>query len=189
MNLLINPLRKFQTIVFLAILVVGGIQSALAQQARAPVVVVIDFQRAILSSKAAKSLTEEIGKLTKSYQIEIAKQEDALRAAQRELQLEADKLTPEQLQKKQEALNALVAKYQADFQQKKKRLEAIDQQGSQAIRNTLIEVSQNLAKQRGYNLILDKGVVIFSLDSLDITDEIIKLLDQKLHVVKINIPN
>lgn len=181
--------RQLWAIIVISILATASIQPSFSQQPRAPVIVVIDFQRAILTSKAAKNLNEELTKLTKSYQLELAKQEDALRNAQRELQLESDKLTPEQLQKKQEALNAQIARYQADFQQRKKRLETIDQTGAQTIRNTLVEVAQNLAKQRGYNLVLDKGVVIFSLDSLDITDEIIKLLDQKLPAVKITIQN
>lgn len=182
-------LRRLLAIFVISMLTTGIVQPTFSQQPRAPIFVVVDFQRAILSSKAAKNLNEEIIKLTKSYQLELAKQEDALRNAQRELQLEADKLTPEQLQKKQETLNAQIASYQADFQQRKKKLETIDQTGSQTIRNALIDVAQNLAKQRGYNLILDKGVVIFSLDSLDITDEIIKLLDQKLPAVKITFQN
>ncbi|MBX7146705.1 MAG: OmpH family outer membrane protein [Alphaproteobacteria bacterium] len=147
-------------------------------------IAVVDFEKVIIGSKAASGLKNEIDQMTKNYQTELAKQEDTLRAAERSIQMERDKLTQDQFQKKKDGLMAQANQYQTSAQQKKKQLQQMSDNGVKTIRTTMIDILRDLAKQRGYTLVLDKQFVILSADGFDITNEVIRLVDQKLPSLK-----
>lgn len=179
--------------VALALTAVPGL--ALAQAAGgsnkvpASIIAVIDSQRINRDAAALKNARQQLEQYRFSFQSEIAKEEEKLRAEEQEIARQRSVLSPEAFEQKRQAFQGKVVDLQKRIQERSQSLEKMLNGVREQVTVQVIEILKALATERGFNMVLDRAQVqIFIGDSIDITPEVLKRLDQRLPTVKVNLP-
>lgn len=149
------------------------------------VIIVFDLDRAVAMSKAGKSMAKQL-------ETQVNKVRTEEEATVKKLQAEVNKL---QEQQKLMAPEALQAKY-GELQQKEierrqslgERTQGI-QAGGQKAAAEIVKVAEQelslIAKERKADIVLRRDAVFFASPSINVTQELVKRLDQKLSSVKV----
>ena len=183
-----------KTAVALVALAVSALPDlALAQAAGGKVppsiIAVIDSQRVNREAAALKNARQQLEQFRFSFQSEIAKEEEKLRAEEQEIARQRSVLAPEAFEQRRQAFQAKVIDLQKRIQERSQSLEKMLNGVREQVTVQVIEILKGLAAERGFNMVLDRAQVqIFIGDSIDITPEVLKRLDQRLPTVKVNLP-
>lgn len=171
-----NRVRTIVPLVILFILVVAGV--SYAQQASK--IAIINSQKAFETSVEGRKVLGQMQDRETRIKTDIQKLDDSIRLLE-------NKLSTGRLTMTNEALMGI----QADIDKKTTERKRYEEDASrdaqqfsanlvQKIRSEMVTIIENLAKERGLELVLDvqqSGVVTFS-PTIDITDEIIRRYDQ-----------
>ena len=168
-----------------AMFVVGAPADVDAQATPPAKVAILDFQRIMNESATATDIKVQVAQWRKFYQNEITKQEQELRAAEQELSRQATILAPDALAQKRREFEARVAEVQAGKQTRRRELDQAYAYGKNEIQRALTVIIAELAKERGFNLVLPQGRIVFADNSLNITDEALRRLNSRLPSVKV----
>lgn len=183
-----------KTAIALAALVVSALPGlALAQAGgnKVPpaIIAVIDSQRVNREAAALKNARQQLEQFRFNFQSEIAKEEEKLRAEEQEIARQRSVLSPEAFEQRRQAFQAKVVDLQKRIQERSQSLEKMLNGVREQVTIQVIEILKGLATERGFNMVLDRAQVqIFIGDSIDITPEVLKRLDQRLPTVKVNLP-
>ncbi len=168
-----------------AMFVVGAPADVDAQATPPARVAILEFQRIMLESAAATDIKVQVDQRRQFYQTEITKQEQELRAAEQELSRQATILAPEALEQKRREFEARFAEVQAGMQTLKRELDQAYAYGMKEVQRALTVIIAEIAKERGFNLVLPQGRIVFADNSLNITDEALRRLNAQLPSVKV----
>jgi outer membrane protein len=167
--------------------------AALAQDAaRAPRVAVIDMARVSAESQLGKSYAAQLEKLQNDInaeatkkQTELGKLDTALKTLQEELEKQGAVLSPEARDKKQQDIVRKTRERQAfleDGQQEINRMRERAQQQAQAINGEFQQkvrpLVEQVAKDKGMDLVLDSQVAYTINKDFDITRDVIAKADE-----------
>ncbi len=171
-----------------SLLALGGLLDlpASAQEALPPAVAaVVDYQRILREAKAAQAIRDQVEGRRKLYQDEIAKQEQRLHEADKELARQRSILSADAFSERRRAFEGEVAGVQRMAQERRRDLDQAAAAALNNVRTAMIEVVGELAETRGFNLVLPtSGLLLFS-PAIDLTDETLAQLDRKLPNVKV----
>jgi outer membrane protein len=174
----------------LALALAGLTTSAMAQgaaQPPAPKLVVLDRAAIMQYSKAGQDIGKQIQAYATQAKNDLGAQGRALQAEQRTLQQQVAILAPDVKAKRIAAFTAKEQSLQAVAQKKDEQIKAALFAARQQMEQTLGPILQQLVKERGANIVLDKQAVVFATaGGFDITGEAINRLNQKLPTVKVN---
>lgn len=197
----INHAGTIQTLTIslltLAMFLLAVPTQALAQdadsEARKPadvdlVVLVVDVPAILAKSKAAKDIQAQLETRRKSYQEEIAVKEEELKNAQLELEKQRTILSNEAFQEKQQEFREQLAEVQRGVQQRKSVLEQAFGQSMNELRKAVIAVVAEISQEEGANLVLSNQQVVLVDTALDVTERVLKLLDEKVPSATITMP-
>ena len=163
--------------------------SSLSSQEQLPATVaaVVDYQRVLQEAAASKSIAEQMDVRRKAYQDEIAKEEQRLYEAERELskQRTAKILSDEAVTEKQRELEAEVQAVRELTQKRRQQLEQVSAEAVSKVERALFEVLTGLAEERGLNVVLPTSQVLFFSRQIDLTDEVLAKLDATLSEVPV----
>ena len=153
-----------------------------------PKIVVIDRAAILRFSKVGQDIAKQMQTYANQAKNDLAAQGKALQAEGRNLQQQVAILAPDVKQKRLDAFRAKEEALQGAAQRKDEQLKAALAQGQQAMEAQLGPILQQLVKERGANLVLDKQAVVFANQSgFDITGDAINRLNQKMPAFKINL--
>ena len=160
---------------------------AAPQHLDAPVIAVVDVNEVLQRSKAGQAMHPQFEKLKKSYEDEINKERDALNAEGQQLEGQRAVLAPDAfaqrvntLRQKEQALSNKVA-------ERKRTLDSTLSASLAQIRNVLFQVSADIARERGVNVILPKETVVIIARNLEITDEVLRRVDEKMPTLALKV--
>ena len=119
------------------------------------------------------------------YQQEISKQEQELRASDQELANQRSVLAADAFALKRREFEAKVAQVQRQVQDRKRELDRAFEYGMNQVQLVVKEIIADLAQQRNFNLVLSRQQIIFSENNLNISEDIVKLLNERLPLVQI----
>ena len=149
------------------------------------VAAVIDYQRVLREAKAAKSISDQLEARRKLYQDQIAKEEQKPQDADKELAKQRGVLSAEALGAKREDLQKRAAELQKLVNDKRRQLGSVSSAALNDVRNAMLQVVGDLSGEHGFNLVLPSNTVLMFAPKIDMTDEVIKRLDEALPSVKI----
>jgi len=153
-----------------------------------PKIVVIDRAAILRFSKVGQDIAKQMQTYANQAKNDLAAQGKALQAEGRNLQQQVAILAPDVKQKRLDAFRAKEEALQGAAQRKDEQLKAALAQGQQAMEAQLGPILQQLVKERGANLVLDKQAVVFANQTgFDITGDAINRLNQKMPAFKINL--
>ncbi len=153
------------------------------------IIAVIDSQRVNREAAALKNARQQLEQFRFNFQSEIAKEEEKLRAEEQEIARQRSVLAPEAFEQRRQAFQSKVVDLQKRIQERSQSLEKMLNGVREQVTLQVIEILKGLATERGFNMVLDRAQVqIYIGDSIDITPEVLKRLDQRLPTVKVNLP-
>jgi outer membrane protein len=151
-----------------------------------PVVLVVDMQRVLQESKAGKMIQSQMQQQVSSYQKNLAKQDQELAATQQDLQRQQSILAQDAFAIKVKEFEQRVADASKRAQEAQQNLSESRNEAGGKVDNAMLQVIDGLAKERGANLILNRGAVVMFDVRMDVSDEVIKRLDEKLPAVTVS---
>ncbi len=180
--------RSFLMAAVVGVAAISGVTAAQAQQRTSAVFGVVNTDRILQDSLAAKGVRLEREKYAQTYQSQIKTEEAKLRAEDQELSTQRSVMAPEVFAERAQAFQQKLAEFQNQVRDKQERLDFSAQQAMQEIGNTIISVSQEIAKQQGITAVAAHNQLLFFDPSMDITQPVLERLNQRLASVKFQDP-
>lgn len=152
-----------------------------------PVVVgVLDTQAILNTSAAGKALNTQWNAAMKALNDDMAKKEDGLRAQAQQLEVARGNNPPSaDYLAKRKALEQQDTQFQQAFAKNRQAWDARLNKARDQIATAARKAMQDIAKQRGLTLILDRAAVPYSPSPWNITDEVLTRLNKALPSVKL----
>jgi len=143
---------------------------------------VINFQKILKESSVGKMTQKQLSEKGAEFQEKLKTEKAQLDEMKKSFEREALVLSPEKQQEKQREFRIRVndfKKMQDDLSRGFKQLEV---KLLNKIQKEIFQIANEIGKEEGYLLILEKKTagVIYHLDQLDITDQIIKKYNLKI---------
>lgn len=154
----------------------------------APIIAVVDVDKIRESATAAKSVRDQLTKQQSAYQDDIAKQENDLRNAEQELNKQRTVLSPEAFAQRRQQFEQRVAEFQRSVQARRKQLDDAYKNSMVQVNKVVVDVIQDVAAQRGATLMLPRSQIILSAPAMEVTDEVLDLVNRKLPTVRVTLP-
>lgn len=151
-------------------------------------VAVMDVQFILSNAKASKSVHAAVEKQAAAYQAELAQQENAIRAADQQLQQQRASLTQKDFDAKRADIAQKVEALRQKAAGRNKQLQQMDNGAMSQVEQVLLQVTADIAKAKGLTMVLNKAMVVLNVQSYDITKEALQMLDARLTTVKLPPP-
>lgn len=148
-----------------------------------PIIGVIDLQRVLREALAARSVRSQRETYVTRYQDEAARVEQDLRAADQELARLRSSLSADELAVKRREFQQAVASSQRDVQMRRRNLERAFGAAMSEVQQATIRIADEVASERGVNVILYRSQVFLFDNAMDLTDEILTVLNDRLPTV------
>ncbi|WP_416896640.1 MAG: OmpH family outer membrane protein [Minwuia sp.] len=182
-------LRRLCVILIVSAAVLAAAPGAsFAQQMPNAVVAVMDSQRILRDAKAGQSVAKQIKAYIDSFQAVVKQEEDGLRERQQDLRKQSAILSPEAMEQRRLELQKSFNDAQRMVQDRRIAIDKTRQQALEVIKAQILEIIEELQKERKFNLVLDRTSYSWVAAELDITQEIVSRLDKRLPSVKVERP-
>ncbi len=161
--------------------------SAEAQNnAKAPVILIVDRAQVIAQSKAGKTIPDQAEKVKQSVSKELEGEAEKLKKEIEDFQKNQSLMSDEVRQQKQQEL---AVKQQYGLPQ---RAQIMEQAFIAAVQNAetkiLVEsrpILKEIVDKRGATILLDRSAVMYASPETDITQEVIAAIDKKMSTVEV----
>ncbi len=183
-------MRKFTSLVVAAFLLgASGVAHAAPAKVPAPQIAVLDVALIMRDSTAAAGVRSQMEKFQQQFQTEIGAQENALRQADQDLAQKKAVLSQEAFQQQAQEFQKKVTALGELVQKRKKQLDDAYGVSMKQIQDALMDVVQAQMRESGVNVVLPRSMVVDVSKDMDITQETLKRLNQKLPSVKVAVAN
>lgn len=185
-------MKKKLAIVTALALTAGGAyvaqqQDVSAEEKKQPVIAVVDTKKILEESKAMKGVSDQLQSIREKEQKEITTKEEAFKKEEKDLKDKRNTLAQEEFTKKSKDLNARFVEMQKDVQQKSAQLSKASNKAFGVVRENVLGIVSDMAKDKNYDIVLQRSDLMFARDTLDITEEVMKKLNDKLPSVKVEL--
>tara|TARA_Y100000588_G_scaffold6653_1_gene7947 strand:+ start:130 stop:696 length:567 start_codon:yes stop_codon:yes gene_type:complete len=148
---------------------------------------VIDTQKVIKSSTAARSIRPQMEKLKKVYRTKFKKTEGLLQKTKKELQKQRT-IMPDDYSEKLKEFQNRVRETQRQVQNVNRMFDRALANSMRRVHKTLNNITMEVAQEKELKFVFPKRVVIFFEESSDITMEVLRRLNKRLPKVKVIMP-
>lgn len=155
---------------------------------------VVNVDRIMLTTKAAKSIEKQLKKKTEEYSKEFSARERELRESQQKLIEENNNLGKDasedkikDFEKKRQEFEKKRYETQQLFQKRRGSLSDAVKTANAKIQKSMFESVAKIAEDKNYSIVFDRKSVVIVEESLDITEEVIKRIDKELPEIKLDI--
>src|SRR5882757_985645 len=153
-----------------------------------PKIVVLDRAAILQFSKVGQDIAKQMQAYANQAKADLSAQGRSLQNEGRSLQQQVAILAPDVKEKRLEAFRAKEQALQGAAQRKDEQLKAGFAQARMTMEQAMGPILQQLVKERGANLVLDKQAVVFAnATGFDITGDAINRLNQKMPGFKVNL--
>jgi Skp family chaperone for outer membrane proteins len=154
----------------------------------ASVVAVVDVQFILQEAAASKSIQKQLEAQRETYQNEISKQEDRLRAVEQELNHQRANLSPDDFAQKRREFEQQVVDVQRTVQARKRVLDQAFNESMTKVRDAVLQTVTEVAGEQKATLVLAKQQVVLAEKSLDLTTAVLERVNKKLPSVPVTVP-
>ena len=137
-------------------------------------------------SMAGISLNKQVDLLKKNNNKNIKDLESEIKLEDENINSKKNILNDDELKKKISVLNDKIKKYQNQLKQNQENLKKKKIEGTNIILNNLKPILSEYSKKNSISMVLQKQNVIIGKKELDITQDIIKILNEKIKKIDIN---
>ena len=186
MNNMISINKKIVAIVF-TLALLSSFNSIAETNYPNTSIAVVDLNLILSDSKAAKNATKQFEEIQKSTEDKIIASDKKMLEDRNKLIEQQSIIAPEAFELKAKDYEKKLQDYQVDKQNKLRKLEGILQKARNEILENVKPILEDLSKELGVTVILEKNSVLLSANNMDITDDVIKKLNKKLPKIKVTL--
>ena len=151
-------------------------------------IAVIDMDSIRQNAAVVKDIDAQIKKYRTAFQAEVKKEEEELRNARQELARQRTILSPDAFAEERRKFEQNLVSVQRSMQRRKLELDKVQAQALLKVRKILNEVVVKVANENEITLIFRKKQTVLVAKPLEITQQVLTLLDEKLPSVKVAKP-
>lgn len=151
-------------------------------------VAIVDFQRVVRESIAAKGIQEQIDVYRQSYQDEFGQIEERLRAIEDELAEARATLPADEFAQRRRLFEEQITEAQQRAQVSRAALDQALEMAMDEVRSALVDIIAQIARERDANLVLSQSQIILADRELDVTESALERLNEELPEVEVIIP-
>jgi Skp family chaperone for outer membrane proteins len=152
----------------------------------AETVAIVNIQKIMRDSLAAKSARDQLKAKQDQFAGEIKAKETDLKREDEELAKQRSVLAPDAFEQKVRTFREKAAGVQRDAQQKQGQLNKAFNAALGEMQNTIVNIIGEMAKEKGFKVAIPSNQALYADPSLDITDEVLKRLNSRLTKITIN---
>ena len=150
-------------------------------------IAIVDLNLILSDSKAAKNATKQFEAIQKNTEDEIIASDKKMLEERNKLIEQQSIIAPEAFELKAKDYENKLQNYQVEKQNKLRKLEGILQKARNEILENVKPILEELSKELGVTVILEKNSVLLSATNMDITDNVIKKLNKELPKIKVSL--
>jgi outer membrane protein len=141
----------------------------------------VDLQKVVSLSGYGKAALAEVNKKGESLTEDFKKREKDLQELKTKIERDALVMSPEKREEQERDFRIKVGDLQSLEKKYKKELQELNMKLIGRIQAEVLDLVEDIGKKEGYLLILElrEAGVMYELESIDMTDKIIKLYDEK----------
>jgi outer membrane protein len=140
----------------------------------------IDFQQVVEKSEPGQKVEAALKKEGERMEAELTKDKDELQALKDKMEREAMVMSREAREEKEIEFRVKARNLQEKDQRYRGEFVGKQRQEIDALRKVVLEIAQEIGKKEGYTLVVSKVGVLYADPSVDLTDKVVKLLNQRL---------
>ncbi|MEA3465291.1 MAG: OmpH family outer membrane protein [Thermodesulfobacteriota bacterium] len=137
----------------------------------------VDLQKALSLSAAGQAAKAKMDNELQSVQAEVLKRQGDLTALQESLKKQLALLSVEAKQEKEREFQQQVKDYQRFTKDQKEAMRSKEMMFTKQILRDLSAQVMILSKDKGVAMMFEKGQLVYAVDSIDFTDELINAYD------------
>ncbi|PIR32152.1 MAG: hypothetical protein COV36_05075 [Alphaproteobacteria bacterium CG11_big_fil_rev_8_21_14_0_20_44_7] len=153
---------------------------AYSAEIQSPKIVVVDIQRILNESTAAKDLSKQIEEKRDQYQSQITAEENSLKKKEEDLVKQKNILSKDALAAKQKEFINDVNEVRKGIQEKKLKLDNAYKKSLGNIQQEVSKIIEEMAAEQGFNIAMPTSQLVFANADLDISSEVLKKLNSSL---------
>jgi outer membrane protein len=150
-----------------------------------PKIVVVDIQRIMRESLAAKDLKAELESKKNQYQTSINAKKDKLTKEMDDLVKQKNVLAKDALAEKQKSFVAERDAVIKDARDKQISFDNAYKNALGEIQKAVQSIIEDMAKEQGFNMAIPTSQLIYASGDFDVSNEVLKRLDKKLPKVSL----
>jgi Skp family chaperone for outer membrane proteins len=149
-------------------------------------IAVVDVVAILERAIAVQSINQSISKISEGLQKEMSAKEVELKKSEEDIIKKRSTLKEEDFEKEVISFNKRASDAQNLMQSKKAKLEQAHAEAIAKVHDATIDIIHNLSKEYGFNLAIPSSQILYVKEDLNITEEVIKKLNEKLKTVPVN---
>lgn len=146
---------------------------------------VVDVQALLTESNAAKNVQEQLQKRKEDFLNALSAEEQKLRAEEQKLNEERADLGKEEFAQKAKAFEEKLIETRQMAQSQKRSLDEASAQALSKLRAELYKIVQEIADEKNYSVVIARQSVVVGEKSIDITEQAMERLNNKVTEIKI----
>jgi len=141
----------------------------------------VDLQKALNLCKAGQDAKEEFARKVEKAEEKLASQQEELKRLKEILEKQSAMLNEETFKKKEKDYQTRLRDFKRLYEDSQNELKVQDSEITKEILEELVKVTQEYGKEKGYTFIFERSesALLFADDATEVTEEIIKIYDQK----------
>jgi outer membrane protein len=152
------------------LLVLAGTTPALAQSK----IGYVNLQEALASIPDGKKVQAQLEGILKKKQTELATERDEIRAKGEALQKQKAMMSQEAFQKEAQTLQQRMAGLQEAVMISNQELAQKEKELAAPILQKMGQIIEDVAKERGFDIVLDRAAILYGQSDANLTDELVK---------------
>ena len=152
------------------LLVLAGTAPALAQSK----IGYVNLQEALASIPDGKKVQAKLESILKKKQTELATERDEIRAKGEALQKQKAMMSQEAFQKEAQTLQQRMAGLQEAVMMSNQELAQKEKELAAPILQKMGQIIEDVAKERGFDIVLDRAAILYGQSDANLTDELVK---------------
>ena len=175
-----NNLKSIGFLVFLTSITLGVAHGALSQEGLK--IGTVDMQRAIQTVETGRKAKASLEKEFNAKKKDLQEEESKIKKMGEEFRKQSLVMSDEARTKKQGEIQERILKLQEQTARSQGEIQKKEQELTEPIVTKLRQIISDLAKQKGYTVVLEKNenMILFSLEKDDLTEEVISLFNKQV---------
>ncbi len=138
----------------------------------------VDMKKVWESSKEIQAEKKKLEDMLKKSEAELKVKENELKGLQERAQREGQMMSDEAKRELQETFQKKYLEFQELYQKNQKKLQEKDVQATGGFIEKVKKIATELAKKRGFDMVLAKDSLLFIQDKYDITQDVLKEINK-----------
>ncbi len=169
-------MRKLFTAITIALL---SLTLAAPASAQALKIAVVDLQKALNDVEEGKRAKANLETQMEQARLKLEKEKAEIEQMRDELQAQAVMLSESALREKEAAFNVRAAAFQQSMLETQQTMALLEQELTGALLVKLTDMAAVIGKEKGYTLVLEKTAVLYNIDGMDITSDVVTRYNAK----------